>query len=153
MVILWLPFQGHESYLLSLLSENNKCDYISEYTPQTYGSPTEVTEWFNQDVGLDLRTKYFIESLDGDHKIIWSKVFESIWNVFAFSNTFAMYLRTHEPEHSIFVTDTFILITYALTWDSMMYHHCEKVPAALWVYHGVHWKWPINVHHQSYSHS
>ena len=77
MVILWLPFQGHESYLLSLLSENNKCDSISEYTPnhgtQTYGSPTE---WFNQDVGLDLRPKYFIGSLDGDHKIIWSKVFE-----------------------------------------------------------------------------
>ena len=47
-------------------------------------------------------------------------------------------LRTHGPEHSIFVTDTFILIPYALTWDSMMYHHCEKVPAALWVYHGVH---------------
>ena len=68
------PFQGHESYLLSLLSENNKCDSISEYTPnhgtQTYGSPTE---WFNQDVGLDLPTKYFIESLDSDlanHKII-----------------------------------------------------------------------------------
>ena len=33
-------------------------------------------------------------------------------------------LRTHGPEHSIFVTNrpTFILITYALTWDSMMYH-------------------------------
>ena len=30
-------------------------------------------------------------------------------------------LRTHGPEHSIFVTDTFILIPYALTWDSMMY--------------------------------
>ena len=48
-------FQGHESYLLSLLSENNKCDSISEYIPnhgtQTYGSPTE---WYNQDVGLDL---------------------------------------------------------------------------------------------------
>ena len=29
------PFQGHESYLLSLLSENNKCDSISE-------SPTMV---------------------------------------------------------------------------------------------------------------
>ena len=47
-------------------------------------------------------------------------------------------LRTHGLEHSIFVTDTFILIPYALTWDSMMYHHCEKVPAALRVYYSVH---------------
>ena len=64
-------FQSHESYLLSLLSENNKCDSISEYTPthgtQTYESPTE---WYNQDVGLDLGPKYFIGSLDGDHIII-----------------------------------------------------------------------------------
>ena len=71
MVILRLPFQGHESYLLSLLSENNKCDFISEYTP-THGTQTyeSHTEWYNQDVGLDLGPKYFIGSLDCDHKII-----------------------------------------------------------------------------------
>ena len=63
--------QCHESYVLSLLSENNKCDSISEYTPnhgaQTYGSPTEQ---YNQDIGLDLGPKYLIGSLEGDHKII-----------------------------------------------------------------------------------
>ena len=32
------------------------------------GAP--CTEWYNQDVGLDLGPKYFIGSMDGDHKII-----------------------------------------------------------------------------------
>ena len=55
----------------------------------TYGSPTE---WYNQDVGLDLGPKYFIGSLDGDHKIISSKVFEKylkcICNFKYFCNVF-----------------------------------------------------------------
>ena len=77
-------------------------------------------------VHINVFTHISIKSTD----IIWCSESGSI--------QYVQILRTHGPEHSIFVTDTFILIPYALTWDSMMYHHCEKVPAALWVYHGVH---------------
>ena len=42
-------------------------------------------------------------------------------------------LRTNGPEHPIFVTETFIWIPYALTWDTNLQHHYQKVPAALYL--------------------
>ena len=30
------------------------------------------------------------------------------------------------PEYSIFVTESFIWIPYALTWDTKLYHHYDK---------------------------
>ena len=43
-------------------------------------------------------------------------------------------------EHSIFVTESFIWIPYALTWDTKLYQNHQQGPTSRWVYYSVRWK-------------